>query len=80
MTEIEMYVETIKAVNNEYRRVLLDLEDKLHQGYVSGEIPLHGIELKDTIVIMHAMFMTARAELKMHCDTLLEQIEREMEK
>lgn len=80
MTEIEMYKETIKAVNNEYQRVLLDLEESLYIGYESGEIALYGVELKDTLRIMHVALMTARLAMKTRCDDLLEQIESEMEK
>lgn len=80
MTENEIYIETIKAVNNEYQSVLCDLEDALHNAYESGEIPLYEADLKDVLIIMHSSIMTARKALKTRCDDLLEQIESEMKK
>ena len=80
MREIEMYMETIKAVNNEYQNVLCDLEDALHKAYTSGEIPLYGADLKDVLIIMHTTTMTAKKALKTRCDDLLEVIESEMKK
>lgn len=78
MTEIDLYIETIKAVNNEYQRVLLNLEKTLHDAYESGEIPLYGVDLKDILIIIHGTIMTAQRALKTRCDDLLEQIESEM--
>lgn len=79
MTEIEIYTETIKAVNNEYQSVLCELEDTLLNAYESGEIPLYGVELKDIEMIMHATLMVARKALKKRCDDLLGVIESEEE-
>lgn len=78
MTEIEMYMETIKAVNNEYQSVLNDLQVTLRNAYESGEIPLYGVDLKDVLIIMHTSIMTAQKALKTRCDDLLAQIESEM--
>ena len=80
MTEIEMYIETIKAVNNDYQSVLSQLEEALRNAYESGEIPLFDADLKDILIIMHATLMTARKALKTRCDDLLEQIESEIKK
>lgn len=80
MNQIEMYKETLKAVNNEYQRVLTQLEEELFNAYEIGEIPLRGVDLKDTERIMLSVLMTAKRLLKLHCDDLLEQIESEMEK
>lgn len=75
-----MYMEAIKAVNNDYQRVLVDLEKTLYNAYVSGEIPLYGAELKDIVIVTQSTLMIARKALKTRCDDLLEQIESEMEK
>lgn len=80
MTEIEMYIETIKAVNDEYQSVLNDLQVTLHNAYVSGEIPLYGVDLKVVLLIMHTSIKTAQKALKTRCDDLLEQIESESKK
>lgn len=76
-----MYIETVKAVHNEYVEIIEQLEDTLHAAYKSGMIPeLVGCDTEAAISIMHATIHTTLRVLKISCDNTVEVMEEEMRK
>jgi len=81
MTEIEMYKETLKAVHNQYIKVLRKVENAICKGYLSDEIPrADNVGIDDALILTHATCNVLYAALKDSCDTALKTIESEMEK
>lgn len=82
MTEnIEMFKETVKVVHNQYIEVLSTLEDTLHDGMVSGEVPIpENVKTVDALMMMHATINVACKALKDSCDAPIKTIESEMQK
>ena len=80
MTELEMYKETVKAVHNQYIEVLTELEDRIHDAYISRLIPTYNVDVEDALIITHATFNIACKALKDSCDAAIKVIESEMEK
>lgn len=81
MTEKEMFKETVKAVHNQYIKVLTTLEDTLHDGMVSGEVSItENVKIVDALIIMHGTINVACEALKDSCDAAIKTIESEMQK
>ena len=79
MTEIEMFKECLKAVHNEYEKVLVDTSDLL-ETHVKDLLMLR--EFKDSIdpealikAVMYATFNAAQRAIKDHMDFLLNEID-----
>lgn len=78
MTEIEMYKETLKAVHNQYIAVIRNLEDVIHEGYVSNRIPrFNNVGIDDALAITHTTFDIVCKTLKDNCDIAITVIESE---
>lgn len=76
MTVIEMYKETVKAVHNQYVGVIRDLEDTIHEGYLSDIIPrFNNVGIADALIIMHTTFDLVCRALKDSCDVAIKVIE-----
>ena len=81
MSELEMYKEIVKAVHNQYITAIVELEDLIHHGYMSGELSLfNDVSTEDVLIITHTTFQIVCNILKDSCDAALEVIESEMEK
>ena len=80
MTELEMYKELVKAQHNQYIGVIRELEDVVHDAYVSELIPrFDNVDIEDALLIMHTIFNIVCKTLKENSDVTIKTIESEME-
>ncbi len=75
MTEIEIYIETLKAVHNDYILELRSLEETLCDAYNKGYIPLNGADKEACVSVIHATINIAIMSLKMRMDARMYEIE-----